>query len=323
MLTSILRSNTILGFLLSYLLSATLLFVPYIFLSENSLTNDMLYSHWAFMWLHQSAPVLPWISMALIGLVGILSRLRTRETKSILGNRNLVMISFVSVVMTQSKTALTRPDVLVALLLTLTLFLLLMYTFKQESALSEIFHVGLLLGVASIVVGQTIILTLAVAFAFLMLRPGNWREWAVLFLGLVMVAIFILMVTVWQEFPLLGFKRVIQSSWLGSMTLAKPGAGHIALLVAAIVSATGTFGAITLGTVAERNLLLSNVGWLAGVALMVLLLGLGWQSGIILAAFPLGSMMAITLERINRWWLADLLLLTILSAPLLSSLLPL
>ncbi|MBI1287236.1 MAG: hypothetical protein GC178_06620 [Flavobacteriales bacterium] len=323
MLTSILRSNTILGFLLGYLFSAALLVVPYILLDQNALTNDLLYSHWAFAWLHENVAFLPWLGLLLIALAAILSRLRTRETKPVLGDRNLLMVSFVSIIMAQPKMALTRPDVLVALILILGLFLLLMYTYKQESVLSEVFHVGLFLGVACIFVGQSVLSLLAVGFALVILRTGNWREWAVLFLGIAMVAVFIMMVTIWYESPFLAFQRVVQSAWLGSLTFGKANSGHIALLVASMVSLSGLFGSLTTGTVAERNVSLTNAGWLFAVVLMVLLLGLGWQNGIIMAAFPLSSMMARTLESITRWWLADLLLLIILSAPILSSLWPL
>jgi hypothetical protein len=323
MLTSLLRSNTILGFLLSWIFVVVMIAVPFTQVPTESLSTDFLYSHWAFGWLKDGGAVLPWMCIALIVGATVLGRLRTRETKSVLGDRSLVAVAFVSIVMTQPRAAFARPDVLVALVLLMALFLLLMYTYKLESVLSEMFHTGLLLGLASIFVGQSILMVLSLTFGFLMLRTGNWREWAVLFLGLAMVVVFIFLVTIWDEAPFLEFKRVVQSAWLGSWTIDKPSSGHIALLLATVVSVGGILGGTTTGTVAERNILLTNVGWLIGVSLMTILLGLGWQNGIILAAFPLSSMMVRTLERISRWWLADLLLLTILSAPFLSSLWPL
>lgn len=320
MLTSLLKSNTILGFLLSWLLVILLIAVPFSLLPDGSIFNEFLYSHWAFGWLKEGTGALPWICLVLVLGATVLSRFRTRETKTVFGERSLMTLAFVSVLMTQPRVVFTRPDVLSAGLLVMALFLLLVYTYKRESVLSEMFHVGLLLGLASIFVGQSILMILALGFAVLMLRPGNWRESIVLLLGLVMTAVFIFMFAIWDDTPFLEFQRVVQTAWLGPWTLDKPTAGHTALLIASLISIAGLFSGTTSGTVAERNILLSVTGWLVGVILMVLLLGLGWQNGIILAAFPLSSMMARTLERISRWWLADLLLLTILSAPLLSSL---
>lgn len=323
MITSLLRSNTILGFLISWALMATIIAVPFLALPSASLANDFLFSHWAFGWLKEYRFFLPWLCAILIIGGMLLSRLHTRETKNVFGDRSLVMIAFVSAVMTQPRSAITRPDVLMAMVLVISMFQLVFYTYKRDSALSEMFHAGLFLGLASIFVGQSILIILALAFAFLLLRSGNWREWMVVFLGLSMTAVFIFMFTIWDDTPFTEFQRVVQTAWLGSWTLDKPTVGHTALLIAGLISVTGLFSITTMGTVAERNILLTNAGWLVVVILMVLLLGLGWQNGIILAAFPLSSMMARTLERISRWWLADLFLLTILAAPFLSSLWPL
>lgn len=323
MVTAILRSNTISAFVLSYLLSAAMLFTAVFMMSENSPSNDFLYAHWAFGWLKTSSWLLPYLCVLVISIAAFLSRLRTRETKQVFGNTNLFMVAFVSFIMVQPKAALSRLDLLVAMLVILGVYLLLFSTYKRDSVLSQTFHIGLFLGVASLFTGQSIFLLLSVAFAILILRTGNWKEWAVLSLGLLMTAVFIMMIVIWYESPFLAFQRVIQSAWLGSVSFGKLNAGQMALMPVVFVSLSGLLGSLTAGTVTERNLTLSNVGWLLGIVLMSLILGLGWQSGIILASFPLSIFVVRALESIKRWWLADLLLLALIAAPFLSILWPL
>ncbi|MFM1875942.1 MAG: hypothetical protein RL266_1679, partial [Bacteroidota bacterium] len=197
---------------------------------------------------------------------------------------------------------------------------LLLSTYKQENALSEMFHVGLLLGSASLVVGQSILLLLTVAFSLIVLRTGNWREWVVFLLGIAMTAVFVLMVTIWNENPITSFQTVVQTAWVGSFSVDKPSAGHAALFFLIVLSAGSVLKDVTVGTVSERNITMTNVGWALGIALMVAVLGLGWQAGLILAAFPLSSFIANGIERNSRWWLQDLLLILLIAAPVLSSL---
>ena len=319
MLTAILRSKTIAAFGLSYLIGVGMLVFVLLNLSENGVGNDLLFSHWAFGWIANAVGFLPYLGIILILATAIVSRLRIRETKQALGNRNLSMIAFVALIMVQPN-ALIRPDVLTALLLSTTTFLLLLSTYKQESALSEIFHVGILLGGASLFVGQSIFLIAAVLFSMLVLRSGYWKEWTVLMLGLGMVMVFVMMFVIWHENPFLSFQRVIQSAWSGSMEAAHFNAGHIVLIPVVLMSLAGMLNSLTVGNVAERNLTMANIGWLIGILFMVLILGLGWHNGIILAAFPLSVYIGKTLENLKRWWIADLLLLTLIAAPFIKTL---
>ncbi|MCF8463943.1 MAG: DUF6427 family protein [Flavobacteriales bacterium] len=323
MLTAILKSNTIVAFVLSYLFGGLMLVLPYFFLAENSFNADMLYAHWAFAWLQPNAAFIPYICTFIIAIAAILSRLRLREAKQVLGNSNLAMVAFVSLIMTHPKVALARPDILVTCVIIIATFLLLLSTNKQESVLSEIFHVGLLFGTASLFTGQTILFLLPAGFSILVLRSGNWREWAVLSLGIVMTAIFIMMVAVWDESPFLAFLRVIQSSWSGSTGIDNVNTGHLILLPIALIGLSGLFGSLTIGTVTERNIMLVNSAWIIGGVLIVLLLGVSWQNGIILIAFPLSVLISRSLEKMKRWWLADLLLLSLIAAPFVSILWPL
>jgi hypothetical protein len=318
MLTAILKSNTIVAFVLSYLLGGLMLVLPYFFLAENNFNTDMLYAHWAFAWLQSNAALVPYLCMLIIAIAAILSRLRLREAKQVLGNSNIGMVAFVSLIMTQPKVALARPDILVATFIVIGTFLLLLSTYKRESVLSEIFHVGLLIGIASLFEGPIIFLLIPVGFSLLILRSGNWREWAVLSLGLVMTAVFIMMFSVWDESPLQAFLRVLQSGWTGSINFDSVNAGHLTLIPMALISLSGLFGSLTIGTVTERNIMLANGAWVLGGLLIVLLLGLSWQNGIILIAFPLSVLISRTLEKMTRWWLADLLLLSLVAAPFVS-----
>jgi len=319
MLTAILKSKTIAAFVLSYLLGIGMLVFVLFKLPENGSINDLLFTHWAFGWAEKTSDFLPYLGITLISVTAVVSRLRIRETKQALGNRNVSMIAFVALIMVQPN-ALIRPDILSAMLLSTATFLLLLTTYKQESALSEIFHVGLLIGGASLFAGQSIFLIAVVLFSVLILRTGNWKEWAVLFLGLVMVSVFVMMFTIWHENPFLSFQRVIQSTWSGSIETAHVNLGHMVLIPVVLMSFGGIINSLTVGNVAERNFALANIGWFVGVLFMVLILGLGWQNGIILAAFPLSVYVSKTLENIKRWWIADLILLALISAPFVSSL---
>ncbi len=322
MLTAILRSNTIAGFVLSYFVCGLILVVPYFLLPENSFSTDFLYTHWAFGWLQANYALIPYLCMILLAGAAILSRLWLREAKQVLGSSNVAMVAFVSLIMVQPKTALTRPDVLVATVLILAMFLLLLSTYKRESVLSEVFHVGLLLGTAGLFVGQFMFLLVSVGFSLLILRAGNWKEWAVLSLGLVMTAVFIMLFAVWDESPFLAFLWVIQSAWSGSTGFDQINAGHLTLIPVALVGLSGLLGSFTIGTVTERNIILTNGAWILGGILIVLLLGLSWQNGIIMTALPLSVLITRTLEKMTRWWLADLLLLSLIAAPFVSILWP-
>ena len=319
MLTAILKSKTTGAFVLIYLLGIGMLVFVLFNLPEHSSITDLLFTHWAFGWVEKTSAFLPYVGIILISVTAVVSRLRTRETKQALGNRNLSMIAFLALIMVQPN-ALIRPDILSAMLLSTATFLLLLTTYKQESALSEIFHVGLLIGGASLFAGQSIFLIAVVLFSVLILRTGNWKEWAVLFLGLVMVSVFLMMFTIWHENPFLSFQRVIQSAWSESIETADFNLGHMMLIPVVLMSFGGMINSLTAGNVAERNFALANIGWFVGVLSMVLILGLDWQNGIILAAFPLSVYIGKTLEKIKRWWIADLILLALIVAPFISSL---
>ena len=317
MLTAILKSKTILGFAFSYLLGVSMIIFSLFMLPDNWQADDLLYSHWAFSWLETGEAFLPYLGVILIAVGAIISRVRIREAKLVLGNRNLSMVAFVSLIMVQPS-VLLRPDVLAAMLLSVATFLLLLSTYKRESVLSEIFHVGLLVGLASLFAGQSVFLAVSVLFSVIILRTSNWKEWAVLILGLAMTAVFVMMFVIWHERVFLSFQWVIQSAWSANRSLNSLNAGHLALVPVFVISFLGMLNSLSAASVAERNIAIANIGWIVGIVLMVLVLGLGWQNGIIFAAFPLSVFVGKMLENTKRWWISEPLLLAIIVAPFLS-----
>jgi hypothetical protein len=320
MLTSILKTRTPAGFALAYVLCGLMLGFGLITQNPEAAGVEVLFYHWAFYWLQSLPKMLPWLCAILLLLVGIISRLRPGETKLAYGSANFTMLIIVCIALTQIEIVFAKPDVLAATAVSLGMFLLLGYTYKSENVLSELFHCGLLLGLSSLFIGQTILLLIPLLFSLLILRTGNWKEWAVLFLGITLCAVFVMMLTVWNAEPLLEFKRVVQSAWSGYFSQPNLNAGHVALSSALVAAIAAIFRSLTLGTVTERNLILVNLSWIVTVGLMVVLFGLGWQEGLILVSFPLSVSIAKTIDKIERWWLADLLLLLILSTPFVKSL---
>lgn len=320
MLTALIRSKTILGIALSYGLSVLMVGLPRLFVAGRTSLDQFLASHWAFTWTGKDASLVPVVCVILAGLTAAFSRIRFREVKETLGNTNLTMLAFVSICVSQREPFFSRPDIHVATLVLVGIFMLILFTYKQESALSELFHVGLGLGVASLFVGQSIMLMVSVAFSLLMLRKGNMKEWVVFLLGFGMTAVFVWLVVIWDAKPLLAFKGVIQSTWMASITVRTITWGHAVLGVLAVASSSTVLGSLTTGTVHARNISLVNLGWLLGVVLMVVVLGVDWQAGLLLAAFPLANFMAKLIESTTRWWLADLFTLLLISAPFFSNL---
>jgi len=324
MLTSLIRSKTILGLLLTYVLGAVLVGVVWLFRTgSNSASSGLLSTHWAFGWADGFHSMISILGVVLLAGTAMFSRIRFREIKETLGSRNLSMLAFVSLVASQSPLLFGRPDFLVANLVIIAVFMLIFFTYKKDSALSEVFHVGLGIGVASLFAGQSIVLVLAVAFSLLMLRTGSIKEWVVFLLGLVMTTVFVWLFVIWADAPVLAFKRVIQSAWMIQVSVSKLTVGHLVLFSMIALSLSTALSNITSGTIHLRNISLVNLGWIIGLALMVLILGVDWQAGLVLAAFPVSNLLAQFIESINRWWLADIFVLLLLATPVLSILLPL
>lgn len=319
MLFNLLKSNTILGIGLAYLISATLLVLGFIEASAASIP-DMLLSHWAFHWAETNSV---WIFIISISsLVGglILSRLRFRESRETLGKTNVAMIAFAAIVATQTKLLIVRPDIMVSQLIIIGFFMLLFSTYKRDTALSEVFHIGLMVAISSLFVGQAIMFLLPVVFSIIITRSTSLKDWTVLVLGVLMAVVFVWMFVIWSEKPFQAFMQVIQTSWVSDFGAQRLTVGHISLLMVSLYAVVGSFSDITLGTVHERNFTLVNLSWVAGCAIIVLLLGLSWQAGLIFCAFPLSNFIARSLNRAPKWWIADLVLVFLLASPFIKNL---
>lgn len=322
MLTAVIRSKTMVGLLLTYVLAAILVGSVWFLEGDNTSISELLSTHWAFGWSETNQTAIAWLGVGLLAGSAVFSRIRFREIKETLAGQNLSMLAFVSIISAQTSTLFGRPDIMIATMVLIAVFMFIFFTYKKDSALSEIFHVGLGIGLASLFVGQSIILVLVVGFSLLMLRTGSMKEGVVFLLGLGMTAIFVFLVVIWAEMPILSFKRVIQSAWLAQVSISGLTAGHIILFALIGLSLSVALSNITAGTVHQRNITMVNLGWMAGIAIMSIILGVDWQAGLVLAAFPTSNLLAQFVESIRRWWLADFLVLLLIAAPVFSILWP-
>lgn len=322
MLTALLKSRTIVGYLLSYLICGGMILAGYYLGGFNFNRSNPVYNHWAFAWAADHSAALGFLCTGLLVAGAVLARWRTRETRPLLGSTNLSMLCFVSIAVAQSEVAYSRPDTLVAMLLGGLIFLQLGNIYKLESALSSVFHIGLMLATMSLMVGPTIFLVVPIGFSLLVLRSGNWREWMALLFGVIMCVVFILMVVVWEDQVGYRFQDTLQAGWMASFENASSDKLPIYMIPALCIAGLAIFSSLTSAMVSERNITLSNLGWLAGVAAITLVMNIGWQNGMMLAALPLSLFITRTLDKSTRWWSADLMLLLILATPFLSILWP-
>ncbi|MBL4587440.1 MAG: hypothetical protein JKX84_10355, partial [Flavobacteriales bacterium] len=181
--------------------------------------NELLVSHWAIGWLYNKLGRVLFLGIVLISASAILIRFRTRLQRLLSLSGNLTLLIWLSVIFTQSN-ILLRPDVLGASFAIIAMFIVLFSAHDQDNALSQMFHVGLLLGIATILVGQVMLFVAAIYFSLTVLRSGNWREWFVPVLGVIMVVVFLFLFLIWSDAPLLEFQRVVQSAWVSSLATA-------------------------------------------------------------------------------------------------------
>jgi hypothetical protein len=320
MLTAILRSRTLGAMAIAYLLAVLMLAFVFWSRPQGGSVSELLALHWAFSWTEKVPVAIPIISLIAVSGLAMLSRLKSQSFRHVSGNSNLIMIAILSLILGQGGDVFSMPDTLLSAAISVGMFLLLFSTHKRESVLSEIFHVGALLGLASLFYGPALLFGLAVGSTLLVLRSGNWKEWVVLVLGMAMVAVFVLMVTIWYESPILSFQRVVTGGWMGFSYPNTFHMGHVLMLPSLAVATIGLLASLTHGNVAERNLAIAYAGWIVTALLMVLFLNIGVQSGVVLAAYPIGIFIAKQIELIKRGWLADILLLLLIAAPFVSNL---
>jgi len=290
--------------------------------TDSASVSDIFSAHWAVGGLTAHFDWLIGLSITLLATSTLLTRLRSRDSRTGLGSVDLVMLIYAVLTISQGD-VLLRPDVLAAQFLIIASFAMVGYSYKQEGVLLNLLHAGMLLGFSSIFVGQSVLMFLALYFGLLILRSGNWREWVVPVLGALQVLVFLFLFLIWREDPWFEFEHVVKSAWVDSFETQPFSSGQWLTVGFVGLSLPSVFGRLNSGSVSDRNFLLLITGWLAAGVLSAALLGLGWQHAIVLAAFPLSVFIARLLEEMKRWWLADLLLLLLLAAPFLSSQWPL
>jgi len=319
MLVTLLKNRGVAPFFIAMAIAIALLLWTFFSTQPTATDNQLLFSHWAFGWLHKQHTGKLLIGLILILLSVVLVRFNSQLQRNAQVSGNIAMLVFLSLVFTQNN-ILHRPDILSANLAVVALFNLLFSTQEKGKVLSQLFHVGLLFAIAFFLVGQSVLLVVAVYFSLIIMRSGSWREWFVPLLGAAMMVVFLFLFLVWSQNPFLQFQQLIQTSWVKTFTMANISIGHYALSVVFLITVPNTLQALTSGSASERNHLLSLLGWITVALLCVPVLGLGWQSALVFAAFPLSIFIARALQEINRWWLSDLLLISVLIAPFFSRL---
>lgn len=285
----------------------------------NTQLAENLSKHWAIGWLTDFPAV--GIFLGTIAMVTLILVVRVYARRIKLGSKsgNLEALIVSAIVFSQNG-ALYRTDVLTAAAVTSLLFLILTSVYKEETPLSRLFNIGSLFTIGILFVGQSVLVVLAIYFALVVLRPGNWREWISPFLGALMAFIFMALIIIWEPTPLLEFQRIITSSWIDKINWSKFTAANGVLAVMMIPALLQAFSVITTGTITERNYALVLIGWLISIILSIFIFGLDWQMAFLLISLPVSVFIVRWLITIRRWWVADLLLLAIIAAPFLSNL---
>ena len=320
MLVRLLKEQGLLSVFVVWVIVLALVVFKLLFETEPHSITDLFTTHWAFDWLQDQTVIMLSLGVALVITSGIVTRPFFRRLDFGTRSGNVEVLIMLTIILGQPE-VLFRTEVLVSICTTLLLFLLLTSTYKKESALSKLFHVGILLGISALSTGQSVVVILAIYFAILVLRQANWREWMVPALGLTMVLVWLLLFIIWDDNPALELQRIIGSAWLDIPNQPRLAIGNIVLLVIVLFSATQLFAYLTSGTVNERNYSLVLMGWLITIWLMVLFFGYNWKMALALSAFPLATYIGGMINSIQRWWLADLLLIILIFAPVLSILL--
>lgn len=285
----------------------------------NALAQDMLLTHWAVGTVLQNPILQQGTGLLLVIVSLVVIQWRFRQTEEAFAPAPFAALIYTTVLLSRPD-LLYRTDLLAASALLLVAQQLLLRTYKQESVLPELFHIGLVIGLAASMLGQMVFMMLGVFFSIMVLRNAPWREWVVPVLGLLMTVVFLFLFLVWEATPLISFQELVLSAWTDTFILAVPTAGHLLLgAVCILMLPTALSGS---GSVAQRDVTTVLIGWAVLSVLVPLLLGMGWQSAIVLSAFPVSTFLSRALGEIDRWWVADLLLLCLISVPFLSSLSP-
>jgi hypothetical protein len=313
MLSRILKDNGLLSLLLVVVGAIALIMVRMVDGSGVSTVTDQLAAHWAFRWMG------PWLlakqlfCAMMVLLAGFLTRTIGIRFK-LLESKGWLPILVMVCMALLFQHLLVRPDLMLALVIGQAVVALILSTYKQDSVLTTLFHVGMLSGVAAILHGQSIVLLLVVLFSIFIMRPGAWREWIMPIAGVAMILIFLMLVLIWQAEPFSALRQVLLSAWIFPIGAPSAKAGHIIMLVLIGLSLPSVMQEMSSGAVRTRNGMLVVVSLVVVALLSAIGLGLSWTEAAAMAAFPSAVLISAMMEKIKVWWWADLLIIAMTAA---------
>lgn len=307
MLSRIFKDNGLLSLLLIVVSAIALILFRMSDVSGVSTVNDQLATHWAFQWAG------PWLFAKQIfcGVMLVLAGFLTRTIGirfKLLESKGWLPILVMVCMALLFRHLLVRPDLMIALVIGQAVVALILSTYKQDSVLTTLFHVGMLSGIAAVLHGQSIVLLLVVLFSIFIMRPGAWREWMMPLAGVAMMLVFLMLVLIWQAEPLIALRQVLLSAWIFPIGAPLPKAGHIIMLVLLGLSLPSVMQEMSSGAVRTRNGMLVLVSLIAVAVLSAIALGVSWTEAADMAAFPSAMLISAMMEKVKVWWWADLLI---------------
>lgn len=316
MLTRIFKDNGMLSLLLVVGVSVSLILLKLVQTGNPGQVSDLLSAHWAFA----NVADLLWARQLFGALMLLVSAFLTREIgirfKLLTTKGWLSVLTFICVALLFPE-VLIRPDLVVGIVVAQVIVFLILSTHKQETALSTLFHVGMLTGFGALFYGHGILLLLLVFFSIFILRPGVWREWLMPLIGMTMTLVFLMLVLIWYPNPWQAFQQVFLSAWGMGIGPAKPYSGHMIMAILLGLSVPGALQEIASGSIRTRNGLLILMALIVVGGLMALALGLVWTEAVAWASFPIALLVCSLIEKSKVWWWADALVLVLLVATLL------
>lgn len=313
MLTRTLKDHGLLSLLLALSSSIVLLFIRASVVGHVGAVSDQLSLHWAFNWSGDWPHAVQWLCGTLLLLSGFLVRdigIRFR----LLSTKGWMPVPVTVCFGLLFRHALLRPDLLGGIVISLALVFLILSTYRQDSVLGTLFHVGMLAALAALFHGPGLLLFIVILFSIFILRPGAWREWVMPFMGMAMMLVFIMLILIWHPDPLESLNRTVLSAWTLTISPLSLNAGHGILLVLLGLSLPHVLQEIASGMVQTRNGMLVLLALVAMALLMAVAFGTGWAEAVLWATFPFTILICTLIERATRWWWADLLLLSVFVA---------
>lgn len=207
---------------------------------------------------------------------------------------------------------------LIALVFLLPAVHILADTYRMTAAYRQVFNVGVLIALASLVYLPAAVFLVFVFFALVNLRPFIWREWIILLFGFLLPYVYVTAWYYWHDqvaelYSSRILEPVLQRDFFLKLPVFNYGlAGIIGLL---LLAAMGRFvagsGTATLKT--KKGVSLMN--WLLFFALMSVLPAQHFGAGVFLLTLPsLAFLTANYFLLARRVWLAELLFALLLLA---------